>query len=43
MIPSTASTSKPNSIELDVAKLVEVRAALRNEMDKIASVVSHMN
>ncbi|CAF3604324.1 unnamed protein product [Fusarium graminearum] len=34
------STSKPNSIELDVAKLVEVRAALRNEMDKIASVVN---
>lgn len=34
------STSKPNSIELDVAKLVEVRAALQNEMDKIASVVN---
>ncbi|PTD11278.1 hypothetical protein FCULG_00004500 [Fusarium culmorum] len=33
------STSKPNSIELDVTALVEVRAALQNEMDKIASVI----
>ncbi|KAM0496487.1 hypothetical protein ACHAP8_007386 [Fusarium lateritium] len=33
-------TAKPNSIPLDTATLLAVRTALRNEMDKIVSVVN---